>query len=62
MKINLNTSVEDLLGSFKISIEDYSESDIEIAGKEEMKGQNRKTVLRLLIRVMKNKRLGARWI
>ncbi len=63
MKVSINTSADDLLSSFKCSIERHSIEEFEEAVKEELqKTEPRKTVIKLLHRVIRNKKNGARFI
>lgn len=60
--ININTSVDDLRSSLKCSIKGYTIEDFEQAEMEELEGRNRVSILRLLSRAKRMKRLGARMI
>lgn len=60
-KINVHTSVDDLRSGFKgHSIEGYAENDIEQAIAEETINRNRISVIKLLNRVLRMKKLGAK--
>lgn len=60
MKPNINTSAEDILSSFRCSIEKFSIKGLEEAKLEEIGNRNRTTVIKLLNRAIRDKKNGAR--
>lgn len=60
--ISIHTSVDDLHSTFKCSIAQYNAQDFEFAIQKEQSGQNRVTVIKLLKRGLRMKKLGAKHI
>jgi len=60
--ISLQTSVDDLAGTFRCSLEYHTIEELEDALTREAAGQNRITVIKLLRRAIRLKKLGARHI
>lgn len=60
--ISIHTSVDDLTSTFRCSIEHYEVKDFEKAIEEEIKWQNRTTVIKLLERAKRCKIKGVKHI
>lgn len=61
-KILIHTSVDDLHGHFKCSIKHHTEKEFEAAINEEIRTQNRISVVKLLQRALKKKKEKAEHI